>query len=295
MGAWTRPSSASPLAEAMGRVGDRWTLPVVEALLEGPRRFGELARAAARDRPQHPHRPAAQPGARRPRRRPPLLAPAAALDLRAHRRGPRAGGRRAPAERVGRAPRRAGAGPPLGLRHSARGALVLPHMRAGGRRGRGRRAALRVITIDDVRAAAAPPGRRRPPHAGAALAHARRPHRRERVPEGRVPAARRRVQVPRRLQHDLVAAEADARAPRRRRLLVGQPRPGGRDRRRDARVDRRDPDAGRHAGRQARRDPRLRRRGRHLRPLQRGPRGARRGPGRRARPRRSCRRTSIRR
>jgi DNA-binding HxlR family transcriptional regulator len=27
----------------MARVGDRWTLPVVEALLEGPRRFGELA------------------------------------------------------------------------------------------------------------------------------------------------------------------------------------------------------------------------------------------------------------
>jgi DNA-binding HxlR family transcriptional regulator len=34
--------STSPLAEAMGRVGDRWTLPVVEALLERPRRFGEL-------------------------------------------------------------------------------------------------------------------------------------------------------------------------------------------------------------------------------------------------------------
>ena len=33
----------SPLADAMARVGDRWTLPVVEALLEGPRRFGELA------------------------------------------------------------------------------------------------------------------------------------------------------------------------------------------------------------------------------------------------------------
>jgi DNA-binding HxlR family transcriptional regulator len=32
----------SPLAEAMARVGDRWSLPVVEALLEGPRRFGEL-------------------------------------------------------------------------------------------------------------------------------------------------------------------------------------------------------------------------------------------------------------
>jgi DNA-binding HxlR family transcriptional regulator len=34
--------AASPLAEALARVGDRWTLLVVEALLPGPRRFGEL-------------------------------------------------------------------------------------------------------------------------------------------------------------------------------------------------------------------------------------------------------------
>src|ERR1700722_7249738 len=33
---------SSPLAEALARVGDRWTLLVVEALLPGPRRFGEL-------------------------------------------------------------------------------------------------------------------------------------------------------------------------------------------------------------------------------------------------------------
>jgi DNA-binding HxlR family transcriptional regulator len=33
----------SPLAEALARVGDRWTLLIVEALLEGPRRFAELA------------------------------------------------------------------------------------------------------------------------------------------------------------------------------------------------------------------------------------------------------------
>jgi DNA-binding HxlR family transcriptional regulator len=30
------------LADALARVGDRWTLLVVEALLEGPRRFGDL-------------------------------------------------------------------------------------------------------------------------------------------------------------------------------------------------------------------------------------------------------------
>lgn len=36
------PESRSPLTEAVARVGDRWTLLVVEALLRGPRRFKEL-------------------------------------------------------------------------------------------------------------------------------------------------------------------------------------------------------------------------------------------------------------
>jgi len=36
-----RPSP-SPLEAALERVGDRWSLLLVEALLEGPRRFGEL-------------------------------------------------------------------------------------------------------------------------------------------------------------------------------------------------------------------------------------------------------------
>lgn len=35
----------SPLAAALQRVGDRWSLLLVEALLGGPRRFGELAEA----------------------------------------------------------------------------------------------------------------------------------------------------------------------------------------------------------------------------------------------------------
>lgn len=48
----TRPSRAaspldgdgtvSPLAEAVAQVGDRWSLLVVDELLAGPRRFGEL-------------------------------------------------------------------------------------------------------------------------------------------------------------------------------------------------------------------------------------------------------------
>ena len=33
---------ASPLADALARVGDRWTLLVVAALLEGPKRFNDL-------------------------------------------------------------------------------------------------------------------------------------------------------------------------------------------------------------------------------------------------------------
>ena len=36
----TAPTTA--LAEALERVGDRWTLLVIEALLDGPRRFGDL-------------------------------------------------------------------------------------------------------------------------------------------------------------------------------------------------------------------------------------------------------------
>ena len=35
----------SPLEAALGRVGDRWSLLLVEALLDGPRRFNELGEA----------------------------------------------------------------------------------------------------------------------------------------------------------------------------------------------------------------------------------------------------------
>jgi DNA-binding HxlR family transcriptional regulator len=37
----------SALGDALDRVGDRWSLLLVEALLPGPRRFGELAEAMA--------------------------------------------------------------------------------------------------------------------------------------------------------------------------------------------------------------------------------------------------------
>src|SRR3954471_15809083 len=38
-------AAPSPLADALARVGDRWTLLVVAALLDGPRRFNELQEA----------------------------------------------------------------------------------------------------------------------------------------------------------------------------------------------------------------------------------------------------------
>ena len=48
---YDRPMAAqTPLAAALERVGDRWSLLLIEALLEGPRRFGELSEAVAASR-----------------------------------------------------------------------------------------------------------------------------------------------------------------------------------------------------------------------------------------------------
>ena len=43
----TRPTETQPtgLEAALDRVGDRWSLLIVDALLDGPRRFGELREA----------------------------------------------------------------------------------------------------------------------------------------------------------------------------------------------------------------------------------------------------------
>src|SRR3954464_9415515 len=40
-----RHPAASPLDDALARVGDRWTLLAIATLLEGPRRFNELQEA----------------------------------------------------------------------------------------------------------------------------------------------------------------------------------------------------------------------------------------------------------
>jgi DNA-binding HxlR family transcriptional regulator len=41
----SRAPAETPLAAALDAVGDRWTLLVVETLLDGPRRFGDLQEA----------------------------------------------------------------------------------------------------------------------------------------------------------------------------------------------------------------------------------------------------------
>ena len=45
MGGVPGPDPISPLDAALERVGDRWSLLLVEALLDAPRRFGELQAA----------------------------------------------------------------------------------------------------------------------------------------------------------------------------------------------------------------------------------------------------------
>jgi DNA-binding HxlR family transcriptional regulator len=45
MGPARERAEPSALSEALDRVGDRWTLLLVEALLDGPRRFGDLQEA----------------------------------------------------------------------------------------------------------------------------------------------------------------------------------------------------------------------------------------------------------
>ena len=40
------PENASPLHHALTRIGDKWSLLLIAALLDGPRRFGDLLEAA---------------------------------------------------------------------------------------------------------------------------------------------------------------------------------------------------------------------------------------------------------
>ena len=81
-----RMSPNTPLAQALARVGDRWTLQIVAELLEGPARFGGAGRAHRRNRTEHADAAATAPGGGSSAHHHPLQRAAPASRLRAHRR-----------------------------------------------------------------------------------------------------------------------------------------------------------------------------------------------------------------
>ena len=137
-----RPELARPppaLAAALDRVGDRWSLLLVDALLDGPRRFNELGDALPgiapnilTDRLRRLEREGivvATPYTNRPPRMEYSLT-ADGRDL--------ASALRLLADWGARHVARRRAAPPRPLWHAARGALVLPDLRDGGQRRRRR-------------------------------------------------------------------------------------------------------------------------------------------------------------
>ena len=135
----------SGLDAAMATVGDRWTLLVVDALLDGPRRFSELQEAIPRLAPnvltarlrrlEDQGLVLAVPYSDRPPR----------LEYRITEAGRELAGALRLLSRWGaRDAGRRGGGPPSPLvRHAARDPLVLPDLRPGDRHRR-RRPALGV-------------------------------------------------------------------------------------------------------------------------------------------------------
>ena len=139
------PPAQTPLAAALERVGDRWSLLLIEALLDGPRRFGELSESVGGIAPNIlSERLKRLEGERIVRttpysERPPRftyaltdegLELAGVLRLLADWGSPRV------------CPRRADA--PRSVRHSGRGAPLVSDLRPRHRARRGRRAALRL-------------------------------------------------------------------------------------------------------------------------------------------------------
>ena len=142
-------TSRSALADALATVGDRWTLLVIAALLDGPKRFGELQEEVDGNRAQRPHPAAAPARAQRARRRAPVLRAPAAVRVRAERGGPGACRRPAAARRLGRPERRGrGRTSARGMWDADGGALVVSDVRATGRGRGGRRAPLRLSARD---------------------------------------------------------------------------------------------------------------------------------------------------
>ena len=138
-------AATTPLSAALERVGDRWSLLLIEALLDGPRRFGELSEAVEGIAPNILSERLKRLEGERVIRRDALLGAAAAVQLRADRRGAGAGRRPAAPGRLGSPwidPRRADAA--RRLRDPGRSAAVVPDLRALGGRAGGRRALVRL-------------------------------------------------------------------------------------------------------------------------------------------------------
>ena len=142
----SEPAEATALEEAVAQVGDRWTLLVVNSLLDGPRRFNELLDGMAGLAPnvlskrlRHLETTGlvvATPYTRRPPRFDYRLT-ATGAELAERVATPRALGRVRPPGRRPAAPRR--------LRHAGRGPLVLPDVRSPRRGRRDRRHPLRLM------------------------------------------------------------------------------------------------------------------------------------------------------
>ena len=154
-----RPPPVSALDVALHRVGDRWSLLLVEALLGGPRRFGELLDDLDGLAPnilsnrlkalEAEGLLAARPYSDRPRRVTYVLTASGAELAGALRLLAQWG-----AVRVTRVGLDATAAPPRGLRHDRRGALVVPNVRPRRRRGGGPSARLGLSRQDPDLAAA---------------------------------------------------------------------------------------------------------------------------------------------
>ena len=130
----------SPLADALARVGDRWTLLVVAALLEGAEALQRAAGGARRDRAQRAQR--AAEGARPSRRsssRSPYSERPPRFVYELTESGPRAGRRAAAARRLGRAHRR-----------RRRAATATPPAAPRSRRAGGARTASMVVDDPDA-------------------------------------------------------------------------------------------------------------------------------------------------
>ena len=137
---------SSPLAAALERVGDRWSLLLVEALLPGARRFGELSEAVPGIAPnilsdrlrrlESERVVRSTPYSQRPPRFVYELTPEGS-EL--------AGALRLLADWGSRVAQRRRAVAPRGLRHAHGGALVLPDLRPPGRKHRGRPGPLRLL------------------------------------------------------------------------------------------------------------------------------------------------------